>query len=495
MHKYDAIIIGSGLGGLLCGYTLSKEGMDVCIVEKNDRLGGCIQSFVRDGVVFNTGFNYTESLGPGEVLNRYFTYYGLMDALDFRQMDVDGFERISFMDEETEYPFAQGYDHFIETMARYFPAEREALGKYISGLSEVVNKFPLYNLEKNAPQWDLEENMSIGLSDFLNSITQNKRLQHVLCGTKSLYGAVEDRTPLYIHALINYSFIKSAWRLVDGGSKLATKMAMSIKANGGTILRNKPVAALHFHSKDSASAEFADGDVLRAKNVISSLHPAPTLNLVKTGGMRKIFKSRIQNLENTVGMFTVYIVLKKHTFKYQNYNHHHYTNNTVWTADYKNWPEHYMMYTQVTSKTTDYANGVTILTYMKYSEVEKWAHTTVEQRGEEYEEFKRNRAERLIDCVAKRFPELKGCIQSYYASTPLTYRDYTGTEKGSSYGILKDYRNPLQSLLLPRSPIHNLLFTGQNLNMHGILGVTVGAVSTCGELIGEEYLLDKIRNA
>lgn len=45
MSKYDVIIIGSGLGGLTCGATLSKEGYNVCVIEKNPVPGGCFQTF------------------------------------------------------------------------------------------------------------------------------------------------------------------------------------------------------------------------------------------------------------------------------------------------------------------------------------------------------------------------------------------------------------------------------------------------------------------
>ena len=76
--KYDVVIIGTGLAGLLCGYVLSKEGFNVCVLDRNDRVGGMMQSFVRNGVVFNAGLNYTESLGKGEVLHRYFNFYGLI---------------------------------------------------------------------------------------------------------------------------------------------------------------------------------------------------------------------------------------------------------------------------------------------------------------------------------------------------------------------------------------------------------------------------------
>ncbi len=492
MHKHDVIIIGAGLGGLLCGYLLSKEGYDVCILEKNNRIGGCLQSFARNGVTFNTGFNYTESLGDGEVLNKYFSFFDLIDKVKFNRLSLEGYDRISFKEEEKEYYFAQGHNNFIETLAKDFPQEREALKRYITGLEEIVNTFPMYKLENYNATSSIEKNISVGVDDFLKSITKNERLQNVLAGTNSLYGGIKNKTPLYVHALINYSFIKSAWRIVDGGSKLASKISFGIKDNGGTILKNKKVTKI---DADNKTIFCDDGLAFTAEKIISNLHPNETLKLVDSIKRKKAYRERIGGLTNSIGMFTLYIVLKKDTFKYQNYNNHHYKYDNVWTSNYENWPEHYMLYTPSSSKVGEYANGVTILTYMRYDEVKKWATTSLGNRNEEYEEFKHKKAEQLLDFVEKKFPHIRSSIEKYYTSTPLTYTAYTGTPQGSSYGVIKDYRNPLRSLILPKSSIPNLYFTGQNLNMHGILGVSIGAVSTCAEFLGMDYLLNKIRKA
>ena len=84
-------------------------------------------------------------------------------------------------------------------------------------------------------------------------------------------------------------------------------------------------------------------------------------------------------------------------------------------------------------------------------------------------------------------PELKSQILRY-ASTPLTWRDYTLALEGSAYGVRKDFRNPLETFLSPRTPVPNLLFTGQNLLLHGVHGVTLTAFHTCAEVLGHERI-------
>ena len=58
--KYDIIIIGSGLGGLECGYILSRTGRRVLVLEKESQLGGCLQSYRRRELTFDTGFHYIQ---------------------------------------------------------------------------------------------------------------------------------------------------------------------------------------------------------------------------------------------------------------------------------------------------------------------------------------------------------------------------------------------------------------------------------------------------
>jgi all-trans-retinol 13,14-reductase len=93
------------------------------------------------------------------------------------------------------------------------------------------------------------------------------------------------------------------------------------------------------------------------------------------------------------------------------------------------------------------------------------------------------------------FPGIRGKVDSYYTSTPLTYRDYTGTHKGSIYGMQKDYNNPMKTMVLPRTNLPNLFLTGQNINVHGVVGVTIGSILTCSSLIGLQPLMTKLRNA
>ena len=114
------------------------------------------------------------------------------------------------------------------------------------------------------------------------------------------------------------------------------------------------------------------------------------------------------------------------------------------------------------------------------------------ERGDAYQKFKDEKIEIFITEIEKKFPNIRDCIQSVHASTPLSYRDYIGNNEGSMYGYVKDANSPMKTFLSPKTKLKNLFFTGQSLNMHGILGVTISAVFTCSHIIGSEKIMDSI---
>lgn len=151
----------------------------------------------------------------------------------------------------------------------------------------------------------------------------------------------------------------------------------------------------------------------------------------------------------------------------------------------------------ISNEDEEWGDNLTVMTYMRFDEMQPWVDTfntaaNKNERGETYEEFKAAKSEVIIKELEKKFPNIRKCIKSIYSSTPLSYRDYIGCNKGSMYGYVKDANNPLKSFVSPRTKINNLFFTGQSLNMHGILGVTISGVVTCSEILGRDYLIKKI---
>jgi len=503
MDKFDLVIIGSGMGGLVCGNLLALEGYKVCIIEKNKQIGGSLQTYVRDKVIFDSGVHYLGGLSKGQNLYQIFQYLGIIPHLKLQQLDLDVFDRVYIGDDETAYDFAQGYENFIARLLEHFPREEAALIAYCDKIKEICSKFPLYNLlppdENNAKASVLE----IDTKGYIDSITENKKLREVLAGNNALYAGEAGKTPLYVHALIVNSYIESSWKCIDGGSQIAKYISRNILHMGGTILRKTSVVKIAEENGVVTHVEVNDGRKIYADHFISNIHPVQTLEITETDLIKKAYRNRLKSIQNTISSFTINIVFKKDSFPYFKHNYYCCKEGSVWTtADYNedNWPLGYAVFVGASSRSPEFSEGMSILSYMKYEEVSEWADSfnTVldeEERGTAYNEFKNRKAERLLDEVEKRFPGLRSKIRSYYTATPLSYRDYIGNSDGSLYGISKDYRDPLKTFISPRTKLPNLYFTGQNLNLHGILGSAMSAIVTTNALLGHDHIIEKIRNA
>ena len=497
-EHYDVVIIGSGLGGLVSSIILAKEGYRVCVLEKNNQFGGNLQTFVRDKTIFDTGIHYIGGLSEGQNLYKYFKYLGIMDDLKLKKMDEDGFDIISFEDQNQEYPHAQGYENFINQLVKSFPDEREVIQKYCNKIIETCDSFPLYNINHEG-EYD-NEILSINAKQYIDELTENKQLRAVLAGTNFLYAGIAEKSPFYVHALSVNSYIQSSWRCVNGGSQITKQLIKQLKKYGGEVYKYKEV--IKFESEDNTvtAAVMKDGSSVSGNIFISNVDPKATLKMVGESKFRKVYINRIESLEAVISAFSLYIVFKPETFRYRNHNYYHYkSSQDVWTAheyDEQSWPKAFMA-SMNAGKTNVWADGMTFMTYMKFDELKQWEETSnttaeKEDRGESYEDFKVKKTEKFLKEIELKFPEIRDCIKSIYTSTPLSYRDYIGGYKGNMYGYEKDSNNTMKTFIASKTKMDNLYLTGQCINMHGVLGVTIGAVVTCSEIVGKEYLVDKI---
>jgi len=502
-EEFDIVIIGSGMGGLVCADILGREGYRVCVLEKNRQLGGCLQTYVRDKVIFDSGVHYLGGLSKGQNLYQVFKYMEIIDKLKLQKMDEDVFDKIVIENDDKEYVYAQGYENFIQHLLKDFPAEEKALRLYCDKIKEVCSKFPLYNLRTGGNMDEKNVVLGIDTRTFIESITNNKKLQAVLVGNNMLYVLQSGKTPFYVHAMILNSYIESAWKCIDGGSDIGKYIAKNIRERGGVIRRNTEVKKIIVENGKASSVEIADGSLVYGKQFISNMHPVRTLDMLETDLIKHAYKTRVRNLENTIGGFIINIVFKKDSYKYIKNNYYYHKDGHVWNmTDHtdENWPLCYCVFFSASSKSPEYAESVTVLAYMRYDEVKQWENSfntvsAAEDRGADYEAFKKAKAEKLLDCVEEKFPGLRDCIKTYYTATPLSYRDYVGNDDGSMYGIAKDHSNPLKTFISPRTKVPNLYLTGQNLNLHGILGATMSGLVTCTAFLGNENIIEKIRNA
>lgn len=499
-NTYDIVVVGAGLGGLLSAVILAKEGKKVCVIERDKQVGGCLQTFSIEKKVFDSCVHYIGGLGEGHTLNRIFSYAGIMDKLQLKAYDTNAFDKIAFGSEPEEYPLAQGEENFIEQLLPHFPKERAALERYIQTVKQVGDHFPLYRLRNG----DANEKAAVSnweVAQTVVDITTSDRLQQVLTGNNLLYAGVKDKTPFYLHALVTESYIHSSHKVVPGSSEISKWLWRELQLHGGEVIRNTAVTKLSEENGIITHATTADGQEIYGKDFIANIHPELLLQVLDSNIIRPAYKKRIKGLEQTTSSYMLNLVLQPGSVPMRHHNLYWNATEDVWAAGYspEEWPANYALFFTQDKDNPDYAESLSILSYMHYSEVAQWRNTHNRAgheayRGTAYDAFKQYKNKLLLQKVYERVPELKGNIIATKAATPLTYRDYTGTPEGALYGILKDVNKPSETTIPTRTRIPNLLLTGQNVNLHGVLGVSITAVATCAELLGMDYLLDKINS-
>lgn len=144
------------------------------------------------------------------------------------------------------------------------------------------------------------------------SVTTNRDLQNVLAATSLLYGGIKNKSTFYEHAMINNSYLESAYRFTEGSMQVSLELIHIIRANGGTVLNRKEVTRILVKDEAIQGVEVNHEEILESTYVISNLHPQLTLSLLdKNHSIKPAFVSRIKSLENSYGIFTLNLMMKK----------------------------------------------------------------------------------------------------------------------------------------------------------------------------------------
>jgi len=495
--KKECVIIGSGLGGLSAGVILSKNGYRVTVLEQETQVGGCLQCFIRKGAKFETGMHFIGSAGRGEVLYRILKYLGVTDDVTLSRMDEDGYEVMSFGGRK--YAFPNGRENFIRRFAEEFPSQKENLIRYFDVVDSIASASSLHNMsnEKNENVADLKYQL-MSIDSILDEIFTDEQLQKVVVGNLPLYAAIKGKTPFSTHAFITDFYNRSAWRVVGGSDQLAMSMRKTIEEAGGLVLCRQKVVEIITDGEKATAVKTTDGTIYPADVVVSDIHPKRLLEIVGSPILRPAYRHRIDSLPETTGCFTVYLKFKEKATPYLNYNYYGYRGDTPWNCEIytpEEWPKGYLYMHMCAEERQTWAKSGVIVSYMNIRDVEKWKNTKTGRRGKDYELFKHEKAEKLLDLVEADFPDIRKQTEEYWTSTPLTYLDYTGTAEGSMYGIAKDVTLGPSCRVHHRTKIPNLLLTGQNINSHGIMGVLVGTIVACSELFTSAEIIRQINAA
>ncbi len=497
----SVVIIGGGLGGLCTACLLCKEGYRVTVLERHYAAGGGLHSFKRNGLSYDTGIHYISGFQPDGVLRKFYTYLGIFDRLKIKPLDQGAFDIICVKEDNRQYPIGMGKERFIEQWGHFFPAEKENIRRYVEDLYAIADKFYLCNLRHpDTSMQDLfaDEKITLPIGEYIACYIKDERLRNLLAWNNALYAGNKETSPIYVHAIISRLFIEGASRFVGGSQQLADAMCDLIREHGGEVICGDGVKEIVAENREVKYVLTEKGRRYEAETYISSLHPANTLSMIDPSQLTQAYRNRMFTMPNTYSAFIVFIQMKKNSFPYLNSNIYCTDRyDQIWeVGNYQpeEWPTGMMVMTPPESEGEEkYAEKVIVNCLMNFEDVRVWENTRVGHRGEAYEQFKQRCQERVLEKLEVYFPGFRANMESCFSATPLTIRDYTGSKDGSLYGYAKNCQSMVQSHISPFTKVRNLLLTGQNINLHGILGVPLNAMITVAAMLGRiEPLIEKM---
>lgn len=497
--KQKAVIIGGGLGGLFTGAFLSKEGVEVTVLEKNNVIGGGLQCFKRNETCFETGMHILGGFHPGGNLYRICAYLGILDKLEIRHTDAVAMDTILYGEDGSCYTLPTGKDAFTRYLQQQFPADSEGIKRYMDAmyaLSYEVDAFYLRSSEMGL--FSHSDDFFMPADEFIAQYVSDRRLRDLLAYMSPMYGGIAGHTPAYVHALINVLYINGSSQFVDGSQQLADRLAEVIESCGGHVIAGDAVESVKVVDRVVESVMTKSKKQYVGDWYISDVHPATLFALTGDGAFPRIYVNRIKEIPNSYSAFSVYIKFKPESYPYVNHPCYFQENyETVWNlGEYTedSFPQGFMFITPPTHNQGPWANRMIINCVMPFDAVRQWEHTTIGHRGNDYVEWKERLTNKVIAKMDMLKPGFRDAIDVSFASSPLTIRDYYGVKEGSLYGHRCDCKNMLQSQMPIATKVRNLLLTGQNVNLHGICGVPLTAIETAEAIVGRGVILDKINN-
>lgn len=490
------LIIGGGLGGLTTGALLAHEGYKVTVLEKNAMLGGGLQTFRRHGIDYVTGMHIVGGFHADGVLYRICKHLGISEQLKLMPVDVDCMDQISYATDGKVYRVASGRKGFIDSLASYFPTERENIIRYVEAMYAMAAKLDHFNLRPTSDDiFQFPPEFLIPSDEFIDQFTDNVRLRDLFAYMNSLHGAMRGKTPAYVHALLNVFYIEGVSRFVGGSMQLAEAMASVIRANGGKVHVNAEVVRIAIQEHSVTSVEVKTGEYFSADHYISAVHVNELLRVIDSSAFPKAFFNRIRSIPNTYSAFFVFIEFKAKTFPYINHTcYYEQDYGLIWHLDEytDEWPRSFMYMTPPVENQDEWATHMVVNVVMPYEVVRKWENTETGKRGQEYEALKQVHVEKVLGRLEEFYPDIRSKIERVYSASPLTLRDYYHATEGAIYGYAKDCKNFMLSQISIFTKVKNLLLTGQCIRLHGICGVPLTAISTVEALVGRNKIIEKL---
>ena len=533
----DAIVIGSGIGGLTCAGLLSRCGKTVLVLEQHDRAGGCTHTYKSKGFEFDIGIHYVGNIEEGS-MNRC-----LIDLITDHQLnwvEIDkNFDAIVL--NKPNFPiktfsYSKGIKEFKSQLLIEFPAEEKAIEKFFCLLKSCVFASTLFTLSKALPKVIIKffvglqlhkiffrsyiNLTEVSLKQVIDSLTANPDLKMILSYPFGDYGATPIESSFFMHGmLINHMYRKGGFYPVGGASEIAYQIIPGILRGGGAVFNNAFVKEILIENGRACGVKvkMINGSIhtVKAKTVISAAGIYNTFTKMLPSSVVdkfQVFKN-ISCIQPGITCLQVMIGLdgsqselklpKKNFWIFTSADPgqdlHDYLAMSREEAANSSIPLLFVSFPSAKDPTweTKYPNKSTciIVTMSNLAWFDEWQDSGTKKHGSIYDDLKSTFVNQAWKQVLQKFPFLADKVDLIEGGSPLTHINYLNSVHGEIYGIHhnKERFYLKQSInLRPETSIPNLFLSGQDIFTCGFMGGALSGLLTASKVVNRFLLLDWI---
>ena len=502
--RYDAIVIGSGLGGLTTAALLAKAGKSVLVLERHYTAGGFTHSFQRKGYEWDVGVHYIgEVHRPDSPLRRVFDCI-TEGKLQWAKMDAV-YDRILIAGDE--YAFVAGARNFREELLRSFPKAGDEIDAYLHHIRQASRSIGAHFARRHMPavmQSALEFWPQKNRIDYFGRTTHSvmadcihdPRLASVLCGQWGDYGLPPRQSSFGMHAVVAQHYLGGANFPVGGASQIAHHIEPVITRAGGSVRVNAEVETILLDKDRAIGVRMANGDEILATQVISAVGLFNTYQklIPESVGQRLGMPEKLTRFKPSMAHLGLYLGIKgtaqelglaqANRWVYQDYDHDASLArfldqpgpNGAFPVSFLSFPS-----AKDPAWTHNHPGTATIdvVAPAPYQWFEPWQHMPWKHRGADYEAFKQSLSEQLLAEVYRQVPQVRGRVDYCELSTPLSTAHFGNYAQGQVYGMDHSPQRFAQSWVKPTTPIKNFYLTGQDIMTCGVAAAMMAGVMTC----------------